>query len=59
MIHVSNARDTLEKEMATHSICLENSRDGGVWWAAVQGLAVRQDLATEHTVLTLCHMDIK
>ena len=31
----------VEKEMATHSICscLENPRDGGVWWAAVCGVA--------------------
>ena len=29
----------LEKEMATHSCsCLENPRDGGVWWAAVYGV---------------------
>ena len=29
----------LEKEMAPHSsICLENSRDGGAWWAAVYGV---------------------
>ena len=42
MIHVSNASDTLEKEMATHSICLENSRGGGVWWAAVHGVANSQ-----------------
>ena len=42
MIHISNASDTLEKEMATHSICLENSRDGGVWWAAIYGVANSQ-----------------
>ena len=32
--------DSLEKEMATHSSysCLENSMDGGAWWAAVQGI---------------------
>ena len=42
MIHVSSASDTLEKEMATHSICLENSRDGGVWLAAVHGVANSQ-----------------
>ena len=29
--------DPLEKEMATHfqSSCLENSMDGGTWWATV------------------------
>ena len=30
----------LEKEMATlQCSCLENPRDGGVWWAAVYGVA--------------------
>ena len=29
----------LEKEMATHSTCLENPRDGGAWWAAVYRVA--------------------
>ena len=30
----------LEKEMGTQSsvLCLENPRDGGVWWAAVSGV---------------------
>ena len=32
----------LEKEMATHSSCLENPRDGGAWWAAVYGVAQSQ-----------------
>ena len=32
----------LEKEMATHSSCLENPRDGGSWWAAVCGVAQSQ-----------------
>ena len=31
----------LEKEMATHS-CLENTREGGAWWAAVYGIAQSQ-----------------
>ena len=31
----------LEKEMATHS-CLENTREGGAWWAAVYGVAQSQ-----------------
>ena len=32
--------DLLEKEMATHSsIGLENSVDGGTWWAIVHGVA--------------------
>ena len=32
--------DPLEKQMATHSSysCLENSMDGGAWWAAVHGI---------------------
>ena len=29
----------LEKEMALQCSCLENSRDGGAWWAAVYGVA--------------------
>ena len=38
----------LEKEMATHSCsCLENPRDGGVWWDAVYGVA--QSDVTEAT----------
>ena len=32
----------LEKEMATHSTCLENPRDGGAWWAAVYGVTQSQ-----------------
>ena len=28
----------LEKEMATHSSCLENPRDRGAWWAAIYGV---------------------
>ena len=41
--------DTLEKEMATHSIYswLETSMDRRAWWAAVHGVSrVRHDLAT-------------
>ena len=30
---------SLEKDMATHSSCLENPRDGGAWWAALCGVA--------------------
>jgi len=33
--------DTLEKEMATHSLqysCLENPMDKGAWWATVPGV---------------------
>ena len=32
--------DSLEKEMATRSrySCLENSMDGGAWWATVHGV---------------------
>ena len=30
--------DPLEKEMATHSKCLENPMDRGAWWATVHGL---------------------
>ena len=34
----------LKKEMATHSsfFCLENPRDGGVWWAATYGVSQSQ-----------------
>ena len=31
--------DPLEKEMAPHSSCLENSTDRGAWQAAVHGVA--------------------
>ena len=31
----------VEKEMANHS-CLENPRDGGAWWAAVYGVALKR-----------------
>ena len=31
--------DPLEKGMATHSTCLENSMDREVWWAPVHGIA--------------------
>ena len=32
--------NALEKEMTTHSCsCLENPRDGGAWWAAIDGVA--------------------
>ena len=33
--------DSLEKEMATRSrySCLENSMDGGAWWATVHAVA--------------------
>ena len=36
--------DALEKEMATHSSysCLENSMDGGAWWATVHGITKSQ-----------------
>ena len=37
----ANNAGSLEKAMATHSstLCLENPRDGGAWWAAVYGVA--------------------
>ena len=31
--------DPLEKEMAAHSSPLENSMDGGAWWATLHGVA--------------------
>ena len=31
--------DPLEKGMATHSACLENSMDRGAWWATDHGVA--------------------
>ena len=36
--------DPLEKEMATHFqySCLENSMDGGTWWATVHRVAKNQ-----------------
>ena len=52
----------LEKEMATHSkcSCLENPRDGGVWWAAVYGVAQsrtrlkRLSSSSSRSILVLC-----
>jgi len=36
--------DPLEEEIATHSsiLCLENSKDGGIWWATIQSAAKSQ-----------------
>ena len=31
--------DPLEKEMAVQYSCLENSMDGGAWWATVHAVA--------------------
>ena len=31
--------DPLEKGMALHYSCLENSMDRGAWWATVHGVA--------------------
>ena len=47
--------DSLEKEMATHSstLCLENSMDGGAWWATVSGVAKSQTQLSDFTSLCL------
>ena len=42
--------DVLEKEIATHSYsCLENSMDGGAWWAPVHGVANRRTRLSDFT----------
>ena len=39
-VHFLGQEDPLKKEMATHSSsCLENSIDGGAWWATVHRVA--------------------
>ena len=35
--------DTLEKEMATHFSCLENSTDRGAWQESMESQKVRHD----------------
>ena len=35
-------KDPLEKGMATHSSCLEDSMDRGAWWAPVHGVTKTQ-----------------
>ena len=34
--------DPLEKEMVAYSSTLENSMDGGAWWATLHGVAKSQ-----------------
>ena len=44
--------DLLEKEMATYSLqysCLENSMDGGAWWATVHGVAKSRTRLSDFT----------
>ena len=36
--------DPLEKGMITHSTCLENPMDRGVWQATVRGVAKESDM---------------
>ena len=50
--------DPLEEEIATHSsiLCLENSKDGGIWWATIQSTAKSQTWLSMHAyVHTLFH----
>ena len=36
LVRSLGGEDPLEKEMATHQYsCLENSMDGGAWWATI------------------------
>ena len=55
--------DPHEKEMATHSTtCLENSMDGGAWWAIVHGVyRVKESDMTEgfHFHFSLSHLHNK
>ena len=44
--------DPLEKEMASNQLqysCLENSMDGGAWWATVRGLTKSQTRLSDFT----------
>ena len=41
--------DPLEKEMALQYSCLENSMDGGAWWATVHGDAESQTRLSDFT----------
>ena len=44
----------LEKEMATlHHSCLENSMDGGAWWATVHRITKSQTQLSDFTFLSL------
>ena len=50
LVQSLGGKDTLEKEMATHSsiLGLENPMDRGAWWATVHGVTrVGHDLATK------------
>ena len=40
LVQTLGGKDTLEKEMATHSsiLGLENPMDRGAWWATVHGV---------------------
>ena len=44
--------DPLEKEMAFQYSCLENSMDGGAWWATVDGVAKSLTRLSDFTSLT-------
>ena len=44
--------DPLEKEMAFQYSCLENSMDGGAWWATVHGVAKSLTRLSDFTSLT-------
>ena len=42
--------DPLEKGMITHSTCLENPLDRGVWQATVRGVAKESDMIEQRTL---------
>ena len=42
--------DPLEKGMITHSTCLENPVDRGVWQATVRGVAKESDMIEQRTL---------
>ena len=42
--------DPLEKGMITHSTCLENPMDRGVWQATVRGVAKESDMIEQRTL---------
>ena len=51
--------DPLEKEMATHSSCLENPMDRGVWQATVHGVAKSRTLLSDFTFKLLVGCELE
>ena len=51
--------DPLEKEMATHSSCLENPMDRGVWQATFLGVAKSRTLLIDFTFKLLVGCELE